>query len=138
MTRQQVSAVVQAMMELLAQAVGKALIVSSSVKKEDGDQTVLLNVAAVSMVLRVTERPVNVTFVRLDIFCLYVRNRAALINGEKTASIRAFVAMMNPAIGKRVLVPMTSALRDTRGSLVTRRVSMEHGDQTVMERVVLV
>ena len=138
MTRQQVSAVVQAMMELLAQAVGKALIVSSSVKKEDGDQTVLLNVAAVSMVLRVTERPVNATFVRSGTFCLYVKNHAILINGEKIVSTRAFVAMMNPAIGKRVLVPTMSAQRDTRGSLAIRLVSMEHGGQTVMERVVLV
>ena len=137
-TQQQESAVAQAMMVLLAQEVGKALIVNLSVKTDDGDQTARLSVEAVSMQPHVTGRPANVTFVRLDLFCLFVRNHATLINGEKIASTRAFVATMNPATGKQVFVQMTSVQLVTRGSLAIRRVLTEHGDPIVMELAVLV
>ena len=137
-TQQQGSAVAQAMMVLLAQVVGKALIVNLSVKTEDGDQTARLSVEAVSMQPHVIGRLANVTFVRLDLFYLFVRNHATLINGEKTASTRAFVATMNPAIGKLVFVQMTSVQLVTRGSHAIRRVLKEHGDRTVMELAVLV
>ena len=137
-TRQQESAVAPAMMVPLAQAVGKAPIVNLSVKTDDGDQIALLSVETVSIQPHVTGRPANVTFVRLDLFYLYVRNHATLINGAKIASTRVFVATMNPAIGKRVFVQMTSAQRVTRDSLAIRRVLMEHGDRAVMGLAVLV